>query len=328
MRRLDPIHGGPDSGPEPQYDFSSNANCLGPCPAVLAAVRAADVTRYPDPLYTHLRKNLAAFHGTTPERIVVGAGASELILRLIRSRSGAVQQLGPTFSEYARGAKLLGRRLIATRSPAAFLRAQDRRLGLGFVCWPNNPTGDCWPVDFIARACATGPMVVDLAYASFCESSEVRAIESAAEAGYRLYSPNKAFGLTGVRSAYVITPREDRGLATAAPSWVIGRDAVAFLEASVEPDARSWLAQTFPEVVRLRRTLARSLEKMGLTVRQSSSTFMLAEVGNATQVTLELRARDIRVRDASSFGLPQWIRLSAQPAAAQKALLKSLRSLL
>jgi histidinol-phosphate aminotransferase len=328
MRRLDPIHGGSDSLPEPRYDFSSNANCLGPCPSVLAAVRAADVTRYPDPQYTHLRDSLAEFHRTTPERIVVGAGASELILRLIRLSSGTIQQLGPTFSEYARGANLAGRRLVSTRTPAAFLRAQQQHAGLGFLCWPNNPTGDCWPADFIGQACKAGPVVIDLAYAWLCASSEAAAIERAAETGYRLYSPNKAFGLTGVRGAYVITPREDVSLTNAAPSWVIGRDAAALLEASVERRARTWLARVFPEVQRLRRRLARSLQQIGLTVRESPSTFLLAKVENATRITTELRAREIRVRDASSFGLRQWIRLSAQPLAAQKALLTSLKGLL
>jgi histidinol-phosphate aminotransferase len=328
MRRLDFIHGGSDSMPEPRYDFSSNANCLGPCPAVLAAVRAADVTRYPDPQYTQLRNTLAAFHGTTAERIVVGAGASELILRLTRRSTGTIQQLGPTFSEYARGAKLSARRLVATRSPAAFLRSQLQHPGLGFLCWPNNPTGDCWPEEFVRKACKAGPIVMDFAYASVCGSPEAPAIERAAETAYRLYSPNKAFGFTGVRAAYIIAPREDVNLADAAPSWVIGRDAVAFLEASVTPRARTWLARVSPEVQRLRACLAQSLRQIGVTVRESPATFLLAKVDDATRITAELRARKIRVRDASSFGLRRWIRLSAQSTVAQKALLTSLESLL
>ena len=117
MPSLHPMHGGTDSRPDPRYDFSSNANPLGPCPSVLAAVRGADVTRYPDPMYSQLRARLAAHHRTTPDRIVVGAGASELILRLILCIGGAVQQLAPTFSEYGRGARLAGRRLLSSRSP-------------------------------------------------------------------------------------------------------------------------------------------------------------------------------------------------------------------
>src|SRR6202162_3489631 len=133
MPSLRPVHGGTDSIPGPRYDFSSNANPLGPCPSVLAAVRNADVTRYPDPNYTRLRATLAPHHQTVPERIVVGAGASELILRLISRIDGTVQQLVPTFGEYARGARLAGRKLISARSPAGFLVAQSYPPGLGFA---------------------------------------------------------------------------------------------------------------------------------------------------------------------------------------------------
>ena len=321
-------HGGTDSLPDPRYDFSTNANPLGPCPSVLAQVRNADVTRYPDPLYTRLREVLAAFHQTSPERIVVGAGASELILRLIRCIEGPVQQLAPTFSEYALGARLAGRRLISTRSPAAFLRAQSESPGVGFVCCPNNPTGELWPLDFVAAAAAAGPLVVDMAYAPLCDAPLTAAIEAAAGAAYRLYSPNKAFGLTGVRGAYLITPRIDRRIANAAPSWVIGRDAVAFLEAACDPEARAWLAQGLPQLKQWRMRLARSLQQLGLQVRESPATFLMAKVGNATRVAAHLRNHDLRVRDGSSFGLRQWIRLSAQRVQAQKALMAVLRTAL
>lgn len=314
--------------PDPRYDFSSNANPLGPCPSVLAAVRSADVTRYPDPLYTQLRAALAAFHQTTPDRVVVGAGASELILRLIRGINGAVQQLSPTFSEYAFGARLAGRRLISAHSPAAFLRAQVKYPGVGFICWPNNPTGDLWPLDFVAVAARTGPLVVDMAYAPLCDLPHAAEIEAASAGAYRLYSPNKAFGLTGVRGAYLITPAADRQLASAAPSWVIGRDAVAFLEAACQSRAHAWLDSGLPQLKRWRLRLVRSLTQLGLPVRESPATFLLAKVGDAARITPHVRSLNIRVRDCSSFGLRQWIRLSAQPPDAQRALLVALKSAL
>jgi histidinol-phosphate aminotransferase len=295
---------------------------------VLAQVRNADVTRYPDPLYTRLREVLAAFHRTTPDRIVVGAGASELILRLIRCVDGSVQQLVPTFSEYALGARLAQRRVMSTRSPAAFLRAQSQCPGIGFVCWPNNPTGELWPLDFVAAAADAGPLVVDMAYAPLCDGSPTAAIEAAASRAYRLYSPNKAFGLTGVRGAYLITPRIDRRIAAAAPSWVIGRDAVAFLEAACAAEAQAWLVQGLPQLKRWRMRLARSLQQRGFEVRESPATFLMAKVGNAGQVAAHLRTHALRVRDGSSFGLPEWIRLSAQPVQAQKALMGALRTAL
>jgi histidinol-phosphate aminotransferase len=322
------LHGGTDSMPDPRYDFSTNANPLGPCPTVLAQVRNADLTRYPDPRYVRLREVLASFHQTSPERIVVGAGASELILRLIRCIDGPVQQLVPTFSEYAHGAHLAGRRLISVRSPAAFLRAQKATPGVGFLCCPNNPTGELWPLDFVAAASAAGPLVVDMAYAPLCGSSLGTAIDTAAGAAYRLYSPNKAFGLTGVRGAYLIAPRIDPRIAEAASSWVIGRDAVTFLEAVCDPRARQWLAQGLPQLKRWRTRLASSLRQLGLEVRESPATFLMTKVGEAGRIAAHLRSQDLRVRDGSSFGLPQWIRLSAQTIPAQKALLAALKTAL
>ena len=324
MTDLAPLHGGTDSLPEPRYDFSSNANALGPCPAVLAAIRRADVSRYPDPSYTRLRERLAAWHGVTPDRIVVGAGASELTLRLVRHFDRAVVQLAPTFSEYARGAGIARKRLLSAASAESFLRAQRRQRSLAFLCCPNNPTGEVWDTKLIATAARRGPLVVDLAYASLCGSAQAVQIEAAAAGAWRLYSPNKALGLTGVRGAYLIAPRAAGRLADEAPSWVIGRDAVAMLETSLERSARAWLTESIPRLWRWRAQLAAGLRRLQLTVRESPATFLLVDVGSGTRIARSLRAAGIRVRDASSFGLERWIRLSAQPAPARKALLAAL----
>lgn len=324
MVDLAPVHGSTDSLPDPRYDFSSNANALGPCPSVLAAIRAADVSRYPDPRYTRLRERLAAWHGTTPERIVVGAGASELIVRLVRHFNRTVLQLAPTFSEYGRGAGIARKRVVSASSPKAFLRAQKRQPSLAFLCCPNNPTGDIWDAELVACAARQGPVVVDLAYASLCGSARAAQIEAAAARAWRLYSPNKALGLTGVRGAYLIAPRAPRRLVDEAPSWVIGRDAVAMLEACNEPPARKWLAESIPRLWQWREQLADGLRRLRREVRESPATFLLAEVGNARLTAGRLRAAGIRVRDASSFGLERWIRVSAQPASAREALLAAL----
>jgi histidinol-phosphate aminotransferase len=45
-------------------------------------------------------------------------------------------------------------------------------------------------------------------------------------------------------------------------------------------------------------------------------------------VARALRERGIRVRDATSFGLPEWLRLSAQREEAIEALLEALEGVL
>ena len=321
MIDLAPVHGGTDSLPEPRYDFSSNASALGPCPEVLAAIRAADVSRYPDPHYIRLRERIAASHGTTPDRIVVGAGASELILRLVRHFDRPVLQLTPTFSEYARAAAIARKRVACASSADAFLRVQRRHAALAFLCCPNNPTGEVPDPAFITMAARQGPLVVDLAYASLCGGTLAAAIEAAAAKAWRLYSPNKAFGVTGVRGAYLIAPRPVCRLVDEAPSWVIGRDAVAMLEACIEQPARAWLAASTPRLWRWRTELAEGLRRLRLEVRESPATFLLVDVGDGGRVGKGLRAAGIRVRDARSFGLERCIRLSAQRPPARKALL-------
>ena len=84
-------HGGPDAQGAAPHDFSTNSNACGPCPLALTAVQQADATRYPDPAYTALRAQLAAFHGLAPARIVLAGSASEFIHRItaLAARRGA-----------------------------------------------------------------------------------------------------------------------------------------------------------------------------------------------------------------------------------------------
>ncbi|CAH2601112.1 Histidinol-phosphate aminotransferase family protein [Rhodovastum atsumiense] len=323
---LQPQHGGTDAGPEPLWDFSTNANPLGPCPAVLEAVHAADLTRYPDPHYTRLRAALAAYHRTDPACIVIGAGASELILRLVRATPGPMLVLGPSFSEYTRCARVEAREVIEVTAPSDFLGQQRRQQGdgLGFVCWPNNPTGESWPAEFLANAASGGRVVVDFAYAAMGPEDALAAARAATTSTIQLYAPNKSFGLTGLRAAYAVTPRPWPELSWLAASWPVGPAGVAFLEAVTSEAAQSWLAECRPVLAGWRRSLAAGLAEMGLEVRESPATFLMARVGDASPVAAALRRHGLRVRDATSFGLPAWIRLGAAPPEWQAALLAAL----
>jgi histidinol-phosphate aminotransferase len=343
-----PVHGGTDAGPEPRWDFSTNANPLGACPAVLEAVRAADITRYPDPRYVALRAALAAHHATDPACIVIGTGVSELILRLVRACPGPVLTLRPTFSEYERCARIEGRTVLEAATPAAFLQHQldihgwdsgypqnqfpDARgndtagRGLGFVCWPNNPTGECPDLDFLAEAAARGPLAVDLAYAPLCPRPMLDAVEAAAARAIRLYAPNKAFGLTGLRAGYAVTPYPWPELEQCAASWPVGPDGVAFLHGTISPPALAWLETSRSVLADWRQALAAGLADLGCAVRESPASFLMAEVGDAAAVAAALRRHGLRVRDGSSFGLPGWIRLRAAPPEPRAALLAVLKT--
>ncbi len=311
MHPLISHHGGCHRGRLIFNDLSTNANQLGPCPFVLDQVQTADYTTYPDPEYIDLRAAIAAHHTVSPDRVVVGAGASELILRLVRRHSGPVRVLGPSFSEYRRCALVENRPCFETADPAAFAAVQRPDDGIGFACWPNNPTGDVWPVAMLAEASRRGRIAVDLAYAPFCTISQQAHIEKATPGAYRLYSPNKSFGLTGIRAAYLIMPEPDERLQWMGASWSVDAAGVRFLHAVVTPQADAWLASCRPVLQAMRNRFAEQLRANGIPVKESCANFLLAQLGDPSTVLRKLEAHGIGVRDATSFGLRGWFRMVA-----------------
>lgn len=322
MHELAPVHGGcRDQG---IHDLSTNANQLGPCPAVLSAVASADLTRYPDPEYLAARAALAARHGCAPGRVVVGAGASELILRLLRRHPGPVRVLGPTFSEYQRCARLEGYPCEEVREVSDLAASSG---GLAFVCWPNNPTGDCCDLAELAAVSRLRPLVIDLAYADFVARDEALRIARSLPEAWLLHSPNKAFGLTGLRAGYVIAPEEDPVLEHLAPSWVLDAAGAAFLEASAGEAAQTWLDETRPQLHALRAQTASLFCSHGHEVLESPANFLMARVGDSGAFCAALRSRGVCVRDASSFGMPGWIRLAGAVPAVREIIADHLASL-
>ena len=243
---LRPIHGGPDGGPEPLYDFSTNANALGPNPVVLEHIQA----------------------------------------------------------------KTLALRLLP-------------RSSIAFLCLPNNPTGEVYPFLEEAVRRAGGALVLDLAYFPLMETPP-----SLPQGAWLLYSPNKAHGLTGVRAGYLVAPLDLTVFQNLAPSWPVSVYGEGLLERQLDPRAQAWLESTRKELHRLRGLLAQGLRELGLEVRESPANFLLVRVGRATEVARALREKGIRVRDATSFGLPEWLRLSAGREEAIGALLEALAQVL
>ena len=149
------------------------------------------------------------------------------------------------------------------------------------------------------------------------------------DAFWQLYSPNKALALTGVRAAYAIAPVDglsDIGaLNQLCPSWPIGAHGVAMLEAWTQPDTQAWLAGSLKT---LREWKARQLalcESMGWTNLPSDANFFCSIPALPSSWSLpdglaRLREQGIKLRDATSFGLPGHVRLGVLSPRAQDAL--------
>ena len=70
-----------------------------------------------------------------------------------------------------------------------------------------------------------------------------------------------------------------------------------------------------------------TLSHTGLNVIPSRTHFCLLEVGDAYHVRQQLLARKILVRDGTSFGLPQFVRVATRPMGKWQQLLLALREI-
>lgn len=307
-------HGGTDALGAPRFDFSTNSNSCGPCPAALAAVEQADARRYPDSNYTELRAQLAAFHAVEPWRVLLAGSASEFIFRItgwVVQRGGrSVNLPRHAYGDYAQAALAWGLKSVP----------QPNDADLVWGCEPSSPLGgphSNWPRGF------SSPTVLDCAYAPLCLEGEPTLTEAQRAQVWQLYTPNKALGLTGVRGAYVIAPQGAHNSVAAlermCPSWPVGAHGVAMLQAWVQPEVQAWLASS---LVTLREWKARQiaqLEALNWTVSPSEANFFCAQPPKALDMAA-LRAGGIKLRDATSFGLPGQVRLGVLPPEAQEAL--------
>lgn len=321
--RLSPrIHGGPDALGQPLHDFSTNSNGCGPCPQALAAVQAADATRYPDAGYTALRAALAAFYGVAVWRIVLAGSASEFIFRItawaVQRGARTVSLPAHAYGDYAHAAQAWGLAVVEAGVQA----------DLVWACEPSSPLGQAHcPV----LASLRGTVVLDCAYAPLRLEGQPSLGDSQRQQLWQLFSPNKALGLTGVRAAFAIAPLEAEAavqqLEFLAPSWVLGAHGVAMLTAWTQPQTQAWLKASLQTLAAWKQHQTDLLHAAGWTLQASDTPFFCARppVGvDAVALCATLRTQGVKLRDATSFGLPGWVRLGVLSPAAQDHLLNIL----
>lgn len=308
------VHGGPDAWGAPLFDFSTNSNACGPCPAVMTAVQHADASQYPDPNYTALRQQLADFHGVSVQRVVLAASASEFIFRITamvaRQRAGSSPSVWVpphSYGDYAQAAAAHGLP-VATDAHHADL------------CWACEPSSPLGAVHNDWRSAAASVLVIDRAYEPL-RLSGVFAHGGDLDKIWQLYSPNKALGLTGVRAAYAIAPlgveADIEVMNQLCPSWPIGAHGVAMLTAWTQADAQAWLAGSLAALRQWKILQIALCKSFGWTVLTSLANFFVCR---ADIDLVALRQHGIKLRDCTSFGLPGHVRISVQRPAAQDAL--------
>ncbi len=169
--------------------------------------------RYPELDHHTLRTILAKHHQVSVDQIVIGNGSDQLIHESIRLFSGDfVVTFPPTFSMYPFYSSLenLGTLDIPLGTgfhipfPQEVPQTNWCQCRVVFICSPNNPTGNCQPVELIEAWLQTGvAVVVDEAYVDFCDQDLTKLTETYPNL-IRLRTFSKGMGMANLRLGYAI----------------------------------------------------------------------------------------------------------------------------
>ena len=168
--------------------------------------------RYPDPLQREVKKRLASIKGVKPENIFLGVGSDEgfaLAYRIFcRPGIDNVVAIAPSYGMYEVCADINDieyRRVSLDDNfnfdPDTLLAATDENTKLLWICSPNNPTGNAYPIDMILKTAQafSGIVMVDEAYIDFSSKGSMIAYLDQCPNVIVLQTFSKAWGRAGLR---------------------------------------------------------------------------------------------------------------------------------
>jgi histidinol-phosphate aminotransferase len=306
---------------------------------------ACGLNWYPDPRPFALVASLAAHYGVPAERLLVTRGTSEAIDVVIRGfcRAGLDELVicPPTFGMYETYAQIQGagiRRvpLLRERGYALDVDAILAQWGptsrVAFVCSPNNPTGNSFPLPEIRRLAAglrdRGVVVVDAAYVEFAAADPTLALLGEFDNVIVLRTLSKAMALAGVRCGALLAAAPVAALlGCVLPPYTFPTLCAEAVQRCLDPaEAAGWqerVAQLRAERERLAAGLARLPAVR--TVWPSDANFVLVETGDPRALVAAARAGGVLLRDFSwDPYLPGCVRITVGTPEQNDQLLQAL----
>jgi histidinol-phosphate aminotransferase len=270
------------------------------------------VNRYPDPRQKVLKARIAAIKGIEPKELFLGNGSDEAIDLMYRifctpGQDNAVL-MAPSYGMYevAAGMNDVAFRKVQLRQDYSLdvdgmLAAANERTKLMFVCSPNNPTGNSFPKEDIARLLEnfSGVLVLDEAYIDFSKRASLIPLVREYPNLVILQTLSKAWGMAGLRI----------GLAIAVPEIIAIMSKVKYpyninilaqrmaLTKLDEAAKNRRVAEIAGERFRLEKSLPESPQV--LKVHESDSNFLLVEVKDPDGLYDKLLGSGIIVRNRS-----------------------------
>ncbi len=298
------------------------------------------VNRYPDPHQKALKAKIAGIKGIDTGQLFLGNGSDEAIDLVYRvfcvpGKSNAVS-IAPSYGMYEVAAAMndIEFRKVQLRpdfsmDTEAMLSAADSKTRLMFICSPNNPTGNSFPVEQIEDILERfgGVVVLDEAYIDFSVRPSLTSLVKRYPNLIVLQTLSKAWGMAGLRI----------GLAIADPAVIALMSKVKYpyninvlaqkmalmkLDEAAKDKA---VAEIVGQRFRLEKELAKCPEVKG--IYSSDANFLLVRFENPDEVYERLLAGGVIVRNRSKVsGCEGCLRVTVGTPAENDRLLRLLSS--
>ena len=297
--------------------LDSNENAFGPSPhARSAAISAASsLERYVENQERLLVPALARHYSLDPDRIAIGCGSDDILVRLSRAYLRRGSELLRSRNSYLKVPNYAhGNEAVPVAASDegfavvvdSMLAAASPKTSMVYVASPDNPSGSCMAIDELRRLHDGLPpdvlLVVDCAYAEYVDGFDAcevfRLVEEAGNVvATRTFS--KVFGLAGARVGWMYGPPEvSDAVSRLCLTFPLSLPSIYAALAALQD--RRHVEFVVRENRRLRSKFAEAFSGMGLKVYPSQANFLLLEFpegcGTALGAWSFLRGCGIAVR--------------------------------
>ncbi len=335
-------HGGNIYGKHIAMDYSVNLNPLGIPEEILLAGEKASRRYgvYPDPAQEEVRRSIADLEMVSPDAVLAGNGASELLLAVVRAVGPKSALLfEPAYGGYEYALASVDCRIRHVMTDAGTLPfGGEEEADIVFICDPSNPMGrnvdDEKLRSFLDRMNRRGTKVV--LDESFLLMSDKARDVSARRRGalteeygnlFIVRSLTKILASPGIRMGYVISaPENIVAVKRQLPEWNLSATAEEAIKAGCRLLKESDLIDQSLRVIREERAyLMREVSAMGLAVYESEAPYFCFRGPEGLYDAL--LKQGILIRDCANFrGLSKGIcRIAVKDHASNAAFCRKLK---
>lgn len=298
------------------------------------------INRYPDPHQKALKAKVAEIKGISADSLFIGNGSDEAIDLVYRvfcvpGASNAVS-IAPSYGMYEVAAAMndIEFRKVQLRpdfsmDTEAMLSAADSKTRLMFICSPNNPTGNSFPVEQIEDILERfgGVVVLDEAYIDFSVRPSLTSLVKSYPNLIVLQTLSKAWGMAGLRIGLAVADPAVISLMSKVKypyniNVVAQKMALMKLDEAAKDKA---VAEIVGQRFRLEKELAKCPEVKG--IYSSDANFLLVRFENPDEVYERLLAGGVIVRNRSKVsGCEGCLRITVGTPVENDRLLRLLSS--